>query len=453
MRDSLGVSRLTRFTRLCFLGLILSHNALVLSQAVLSSSSASSSTSASEAAAALRAEQSSEKKDVTILVGTKTLPTDTPTGVYVSYSGKITLPQESSSESEGTVTFTGSISTTIASNISATETGAQPTNTQPCNNYVEFCERKYSNITVVGCHNSPFVRKGSSAANQQLDVIQQLNDGVRFLQAQMQWPTDGSNVPHFCHSSCDMLDAGPITDWLTTVRQWVDNHPYDVVTILLGNGNYSKADLYAPYIEASGILKYTYRPPFVPMALDDWPTLSEMILKGKRVVMFMDYEANPTEYPWLLDEFSQMWESPFDPIDRAFPCVVQRPPDLSAESATNRLYLLNHNLNAEFNLFGASILVPAVSLLNVTNGETGEGSLGNSTAQCVNSWGRPPNILNVDYYNFGNPDGSVFRVAAKYNNVTYNGSCCGRVTSDSAGVTAPALIALGIAVVFSVLMS
>lgn len=34
----------------------------------------------------------------------------------------------------------------------------------------------------------------------------ELNDGVRFLQAQMQWPTNGAE-PHFCHTTCDLLDA------------------------------------------------------------------------------------------------------------------------------------------------------------------------------------------------------------------------------------------------------
>lgn len=48
-------------------------------------------------------------------------------------------------------------------------------------------------------------------------------------------------------------------------------------------------------------------------------------------------------------------------------------------------------------------------------------------------WGRPPNRLNVDYYNIGNFNGSVFAVAAKANNVTYHGGCCGK-DSDSAAV-------------------
>jgi len=45
------------------------------------------------------------------------------------------------------------------------------------------------------------------------------------------------------------------------------------------------------------------------------------------------------------------------------------------------------------------------------------------------TWGRPPNFLLVDYYNYGNFPGSVFEVAAQMNNVTYNRTCCGATTS------------------------
>lgn len=42
------------------------------------------------------------------------------------------------------------------------------------------------------------------------------------------------------------------------------------------------------------------------------------------------------------------------------------------------------------------------------------------------TWGVPPNFLLVDYYNYGDPKpGSVFEVAARWNNVTYNRPCCG----------------------------
>ncbi|KAL6878794.1 PLC-like phosphodiesterase [Trichoderma novae-zelandiae] len=280
----------------------------------------------------------SDTTGLTFFQGTKTQRVGgdpVPTGVYTTYHSKITLtgaasPKTHSGSGSGTSTgsaasgtlTTGSLG--IGSNLTATATGSvpQPTNTQACNNYVELCSRKFGNITQVGCHNSPFVRPGNSGSNQELPVKTQLDDGVRFLQAQIQWPANGT-VPHFCHTTCDLLDAGPITEWLGEVYEWVDAHPYDVVTILLGNGNYSDPAMYVPYIEQTGILKYTFVPTVFPMALDDWPTLENMILHGNRVVMFLDYKANQTAFPWLMDEFSQMWETQFDPVDRAFPCAVQ----------------------------------------------------------------------------------------------------------------------------------
>lgn len=282
---------------------------------------------------------------------------------------------------------------------------------------------------MVGCHNSPFVRPGNTGSNQALPVKVQLDDGVRFLQAQIQWPAN-SSTPHFCHTSCDLLDAGPITDWLSDVADWVDSHPYDVVTILLGNGNYSEPSMYVPFIEKSGITRFVYDAPLLPMGLDDWPTLENMILRGKRVVMFMDYKADQKKYPWLLDEFSQMWETPFDPTNRAFPCSIQRPPDLKPEDAKKRMYLMNHNLNAEFNVFDIQLLVPNVAKLNETNAPDGYGSVGLAANNCRSDFMRAPNVLNVDYYNYGSFNGSVFEAAARVNNVTFHKDwCCGTVSS------------------------
>lgn len=320
---------------------------------------------------------------------------------------------------------------TISGNSTTKTTASEPeaTNTTPCNNYPEFCSRKYGNITEVAAHNSPFVRPGNAAANQALDVTTQLNDGIRLLQGQMHLV---NGVPHFCHTSCDVLDAGPITAYLGKVYDWVTSHPYDVVTILLGNGNYSKVTAYTSFIEQTGLVKFAYEPPKIPMAITDWPTLSQMILTGKRVVFFMDYEANQTAVPWILDEFSQMWETPFDPTDRTFPCTISRPPALLPKDAPERLYLINHNLNYDLNLLGNEILVPNIPLLPETNAANGTGSLGLSAQQCNNTWAYPPKFLNVDYYNVGN--GSVFEVAARLNNVTYNRPCCGLPVSAALGL-------------------
>ncbi|KAI1008021.1 putative secreted protein [Podosphaera aphanis] len=319
---------------------------------------------------------------------------------------------------------TSALNSTVRSNSTSTSAAPSATNETPCNNYPEFCARKYSEITEVSAHNSPFIRAGNAGANQELSVAAQLNDGVRLLQAQIRFVNE---TPHFCHTSCQVLDAGPVTKYLSDVENWVEDHPYDVVTILLGNGDYKPVTEIAPFIEKSGLVRYAYRPPKVPMTFDDWPTLSSLILSGKRVLFFMDYEANQTAVPWIMDQFSQMWETPFSPTDRTFPCTVERPPNLPPDEAARRMYIINHNLNYEISILGNSLLVPNIPLLNVTNNVTGFGSLGDNAQRCNDTWHRPPRFLNVDFYNIGN--GSVFQVAAKFNNVTYDQECCGKVTS------------------------
>lgn len=352
--------------------------------------------------------------------------TETGTGTITFLTGSIT----------GTSSATGTRSGNFSTTASSTSTGPTVTNTQPCNNYVELCERRYSNITNVGCHNSPFDRPGNAASNQALGVTQQLDDGVRFLQGQMHWNANDT-VPHFCHTTCDVLDAGPITDWLTEVKNWVAANRFDVVTILLENGNYSTPDLYVPYINQTGILDYVYTPPYQPMNVTTWPTLAEMIIYNTRVVIFLDYMANQTAYPWWIDEFSNMWETPFDPTDQSFPCTIQRPDGLTVQQGENMLYLANHNLNAEVSLLGTSLLVPDVSQLNQTNNVTGYGSVGLAANNCRSTYDRPPNVLNVDYYNYGGSydSGAVFRVAAAMNNVTYRGGCCGKTATSAAAAT------------------
>ncbi|TAQ91408.1 hypothetical protein B7494_g256 [Chlorociboria aeruginascens] len=315
---------------------------------------------------------------------------------------------------------------TSSSTAAFTSSSATPTNVTPCNNYPEFCSRSYGNITEVSAHNSPFVLANNAAANQAFDVITQLNDGIRLLQGQMHFV---NSTPHFCHTSCDILDAGPITEYLAKVYTWVSTHPYDIITIILENGDYRPVTDYVPFLEATGLVHFAYIPPVIPMSREDWPTLASMILSGKRVVFFMDYDANQTAVPYILDEFTQVFETPFDPTDRSFPCDAQRPPDLSTADAQSRLYLTNHNLNYDIDILGASLDVPNIPLLNITNNVSGYGSLGAGTETCVQDWGYPPKFLNVDYYNVGN--GSVFEVAARWNNVTYNRTCCGVATSGA----------------------
>ena len=303
-------------------------------------------------------------------------------------SSSLTSTSTSVSILQGTIATSAtrtSSNGTSNSTMSSTISNAGPTNTQPCNNYPEFCARSYSNITFIAAHNSPFVNPNNAAANQQFRVLDQLDDGIRMLTGETHYNTTTKTIS-YCHTSCDLLNAGTAQEYFTNITLWVEAHPYDVVTLLLVNSDFIGVGNYTIPLEASGLSQYAYIPPQVPMNLSSWPTLSQMILARKRVVIFMDYNANQTAVPYILDEFSQMWETPFSPTNASFPCTQQRPPGINRQQAEQRMYLANHNLNTEISLAGTSLLVPTTSLINDTNALNGTGSLGLATNSCL---GRP----------------------------------------------------------------
>ncbi|KAF2157175.1 PLC-like phosphodiesterase [Myriangium duriaei CBS 260.36] len=324
--------------------------------------------------------------------------------------------------------FPNSTATTTSGSGSSTSSTPRPTNTQPCNGWVEFCDRSYSNITFVAAHNAAFSIKGNAASNQIYSLTTQLNDGVRMLTGETQWV---NNTFYACHTTCDLLNAGTLQANLQEVATWVKANPYDVVTILIVNSNFRPVEDYVDTIQGSGLAPYLYEPPHVPMRLDEWPTLQSMILSQKRVVIFMDYNANQTSVPYILDEFAHMWETPFSPQNISFPCDLQRPPSLTnlTEARDDYMYLANHNLNQAVSFAGTSFLIPNSAFINTTNAAGYDtGMMGLMANNCQAEWaGRPPNWLLVDYYNANN--GSVFEVAARLNNVTWDGKCCGTTTS------------------------
>ncbi len=86
-----------------------------------------------------------------------------------------------------------------------------------CNGNAALCSRAYSSVTQIGTHDSAFVGV-LPTENQQKSVSEQLDAGIRFLQAQTH-VLDGSL--QLCHTSCDLLNAGPLTDYLSTIKTWM----------------------------------------------------------------------------------------------------------------------------------------------------------------------------------------------------------------------------------------
>lgn len=127
----------------------------------------------------------------------------------------------------------------------------------------------------------------NAAANQELGVIDQLNDGIRMLQGQTHYNAT-TGIISYCHTSCDLLNVGTAESYFKNITAWIRTHPYDVVTILIGNSDFIGVGNYTTPLVNSGLSNYAYIPPQVPMNISSWPSLSSMILTGKRAVIFMD---------------------------------------------------------------------------------------------------------------------------------------------------------------------
>ncbi|OTB01479.1 hypothetical protein M426DRAFT_323495 [Hypoxylon sp. CI-4A] len=258
-----------------------------------------------------------------------------------------------------------------------------------CNGHAELCDRIYSNVTFVGAHNSPFVGIGP-ADNQFTSPTDQLNQGVRFLQAQTQ---DDNGSPEMCHTSCILEDAGSLQDYLGEIKTWVDANPNEVITLLITNPDAIDITKYGDAFTSTGLDAYVFTPDG-QLGFNDWPTLGDLISAGTRVIVFMDYNMDTSKVPYILDEFAYYFETPFDPTEDILTsqCNIDRP---SGASADGRMYLVNHNKNIE--------VLPDVLIPDEVNaGDTN--SVASITAQtniCVQSYGHNPNVVLLDFVSAG----------------------------------------------------
>ncbi|KAF4556470.1 Hypothetical protein D9617_1g083480 [Elsinoe fawcettii] len=278
-----------------------------------------------------------------------------------------------------------------------------------CNGSPDLCDHLYTNVSMVGTHNSAFAGLHPSD-NQNVDIVDQLDAGIRFLQAQVHLsdPDDPGSRMDMCHASCFLRDSGPLTDYLSTLKDWLDTHPQEVVSLLLVNGNGSPAERYADAFDVSGLQRYAFIPSSNPLPLDKWPTLGSMIERDTRLVVYLDNKADLNAAPFILDEFTYFFETPFaitDPKDFE-QCKISRP---SGTNGKDRMMLMNHFLGVD--LFG--IRVPDRLAAPKTNAAEGPGSLGAQAVLCSEIHGRWPNAALVDWFD----QGDVFTVQNRMNGV------------------------------------
>lgn len=99
-----------------------------------------------------------------------------------------------------------------------------------------------------------------------------------------------------------------------------------------------------------------------------------------------DYHADPSSVPYILDEFTYFFETPYDVTDKSFnQCTLDRP---GGASANGRMYIVNHFLDVD--IFG--ILIPDQINAPKTNSRA---SILAQSNLCYQTWGRLPNFILV----------------------------------------------------------
>lgn len=277
-----------------------------------------------------------------------------------------------------------------------------------CNNSPDLCSRSYSSITHLGAHDSPFVRDATTgysvSGNHYYNSTVQLGAGVRLLSAQVH---KNNGDWHLCHSSCDLLDAGLLSDWLKHIKVWMEANPNEVVTILLVNSDNAKAsDFHGEFLEAQ-ITDLAYVPSF-SSATTQWPTLQEIISGGRRLMVFttnIPMATLTSDQKYMMDEFTYIFENPYENIDpKNFTCQPDRPGavkgNIQSAVGSGRMALMNHFLYEQGFM---DIQSPDVDKVNVTNSPSTDtvGQLGLSLSTCAQQYGKAPTFVLVDFFDEG----------------------------------------------------
>ena len=308
-----------------------------------------------------------------------------------------------------------------------------------CNNSPNLCSQRYNEITYLGAHDSPFLRDASTdysaSGNQYYNTTTQLSAGVRLLTAQVQLAGNNGKELHVCHTSCDLLDAGNLSDWLGEVRSWMDSNPNEVVTVLLVNGAAASAsELAAAYQHAGITTELAYTPAGSTSSTQTWPTLQSLISTGTRLLNFVDSLDDNSASPYLMHQYEYIFQNNYDVSKpTGFNCEVNEPSNLDASQAIsiNMMPLMNHFLYTVSKGF-IKIESPNASYVGSTNAPSGGvGSLGNAASTCTQYYGRAPSFIVVDFFNVGPAIATVDRLNGVTNPV-------GRVHVSTAN-NAPAL--------------
>lgn len=306
-----------------------------------------------------------------------------------------------------------------------------------CNGHVQLCDRRYDQVSFPAAHNamSAADEPGWYIAEQSTGIIGSLNAGVRVLLIDTYYGQHSkkpglvitapqsraaaiaaakqdygpgvvasaerlrdsvTSAPvgpvreYMCHGLCELGS----TQWepvMAQVRSWMAAHPREVVTFFIED-TVSPADTAKVFREA-GLLPYVY----TPQAGKPWPTLGQMVSANKRLVVLMERRGGGSEFPWLLQGFDWVQDTPYtNPTVASLSCRLNR------GTKSDDLFMLNYWLA------GFDTMVTDARKINRYD------VLWPYAAKCRQERGHLPNFVAVNYAS----EGDLLKVVNQLNGVS-----------------------------------
>jgi hypothetical protein len=251
-----------------------------------------------------------------------------------------------------------------------------------CNGRAELCDRPFNTVAFPATHNAmSSFELGWAAPNQNFGMKRQLEDGVRAMLIDThRWSDD----LYLCHSICE-LGHTLLVDGLGEMRAFLDEHPHEVVTLIIQDG-ITPEETEAAF-EKSGLAGRIY----AHEAGKPWPTLRELLEDGKQLVVGAEAEGQPPA--WYHHFWDIAWDTPysFESVED-FNCAPNR------GTQGNDLFLLNHWIGP----------LPTPERGDIANAYE---ILSARATKCQMEGGQIPNFVAVDFYDLG----ALFQVVDELN--------------------------------------
>ncbi|HEY5315111.1 MAG TPA: hypothetical protein VIK18_21445 [Pirellulales bacterium] len=205
-----------------------------------------------------------------------------------------------------------------------------PVECTACNGSAFLCDKRYNEVAYPATHHSMSCRDERwFAPNQNYTIARQLADGVRALTLEVH---NLFGKTYLARGNA-LVGRKLLVDGLAEVRAFMDSHPCEIITLIF-ESHVPAADM-AAALRTAGLIECLYaHAPGQP-----FPTLKEMVLSYRRLVIFTDREGGA--YPWYHALGDYCLQTPAN---------AKRPTDLTNQRGPGAdghpLCILNHFLTS-----------------------------------------------------------------------------------------------------------